>query len=689
MEVDRPEFRNGLPMRLFGWLQIKVGKIYKKKVSRYVKLNGEVLSIHTNEHSLPTDEFDIYGALIEYSKNSPNRRDFRIVFGKRSLTVTCNSHEEMITWATSMEFAARRSFFDAYNLGARLAEGSYSRVYMCYDAVHTNQEYVVKVVSRKLADFEALKWLERERHVNTVVAHRCVVRAVDMFASRDYVHIVFEHMQGGTVRDLLANHRRLGESYARVIMRELLLALHYLHAKNIVHRDVRPDNLFCSHKKFPMAIALGDYGYANFFSDKVVNVDVLTTIIGTPPYTAAEICRREKYGPSVDLWSAGVTLYEILCGNTPFQGRTDRDTREAIVSGKVSFAEPEWRKVSSNAKKLIRQLLQPDPHKRISALAALQHAWFGSNGAPLQTTPSAQRLITPSESARQLMPSGSARSLSARNDELDQLSGAAAEAKVISDSSETESDREESDRPRGLERNALSLRAGRHGMSRVGSSASSGVSQGAFHKRASTGLNGATLKSVASQPSLHYTSSLSSLSGLSTGIAQSRMAMTPSMQRIQEVGLVNAAKENPARMKAFLKSPVVKSQLSSMFTMRRRLIVASRAFVAVFRMRALVRGQSLTRNLSRLGSVKAVDVKVGDQRKEQAEKASELARTASNRERKPAKLGDKSTSSDKTTNSTTTKSSAKSTTTHADKKTNKQNGFEKKRGGRGRNMNKV
>ena len=64
----------------------------------------------------------------------------------------------MITWATSMEFAARKSFFEAYNLGARLAEGSYSRVYMCYDAVHTNQEYVVKVVSRRLADFEALKW---------------------------------------------------------------------------------------------------------------------------------------------------------------------------------------------------------------------------------------------------------------------------------------------------------------------------------------------------------------------------------------------------------------------------------------------------------------------------------------------------------------------------------------------------
>ncbi len=680
-------------MRLFGWLQIKVGKIYKKKVSRFVKLNGEVLSIHTAEHSLPSDEVNIYGALVDFS-SSPNRRDFRVVIGKKSLHITCNSREEMTTWAESMQLSAKRSFFDAYNLGARLAEGSYSRVYLCHDAVNTGEEFVVKVVSRKHGDFEALKWLERERHINTVVAHRCVVRAVDMFASRDDVHIVFEHMRGGTVRDLLNNHRRLGESYARVIMRELLLALHYLHSKNIVHRDVRPDNLFCSHKKFPMAIALGDFGYANFFSDKVVNQDVLTTFIGTPPYTAAEICRREKYGPSVDLWSAGVTLYEILCGNTPFDGRTDRD---AIVKGRVSFAEPEWKKISPNAKKLIRQLLQPDPHKRISALAALQHAWFGSNGAPLQTTPSAQRLITPSESGRQLMPSGSSRSLSARNDELDQLA-TSGDAKVISDSSETESDRDEGDRPRGgLERNALSLRAGRHGMSRVGSSASSGVSQGAFHKRQSAPATGGKLTSVGSQPTLQYSSSVSSLSGLSTGMPQSRMAMTPSMQRIQEVGLERAAKENPARMKAFLKSPVVKSQLSSMFTMRRRLIVASRAFVAVFRMRALVRGQSLTRNLSRVGSVKAVDVKVGDQRKEQAEKVSQMARSASNRERKVAskleaitKTSEKKTLATTTTTSGGEKKTAKSSTNNADKKaTNKQNGFERKRTGRGRNVNKV
>lgn len=621
MDAHRHEFRNGLPMRLFGWLQLKVGKLYKKKVSRFVKLNGEVLSIHSAEHTLPTDEFDIYGALVEYSR-SPSKRDFRVSFGKRALTIMCGSHEEMITWASSMEFAARRSFYDAYNLAERIAEGTYSKVYRCIDVVSPTSEFVVKVVSRKHADFEALKWLERERHINTVVAHRCVVRAVDMFANLENVHIVFEYMRGGTVRDLLNSHKKLGESYARAIMRELLLALHYLHSKNIVHRDVRPDNLFCSHLKFPMAIALGDFGYANFFSDKVVNQDVLTTIIGTPPYTAAEICRREKYGPPVDLWSAGVTMYEILSGTVPFQGRNVHESNQLTIRAQLSFNGKEWNNVSGNAKKLIRQLLQPDPHKRISALAALQHAWFGAAGASLQTTPSAQRLITPSESTRALMHSESARSLVQRNAELDNFTGNKADRDLSpttssGDEADDDADSANGSRdairpPRGLVRNAQSLRSGPRGMHRVGSTASSGIGAG---RPWSTGQP--KLTHAASQPTLQHTLSLSSLS--SGAHTQSRMAMTPSMQRIQEVGLELATKENPARMRAFLKSPVVKSQLSSMFVMRRRLIVTSRALVAVFRMRALVRGQSLTRNLSRVGSVKEVDVDVAAERRQQAE----------------------------------------------------------------------
>lgn len=135
------------------------------------------------------------------------------------------------------------------------------------------------------------------------------------------------------------------------------------------------------------------------------------------------------------------------------------------------------------------------------------------------------------------------------------------------------------------------------------------------------------------------------------------------MQWIEEAGLVSAAEENPARMKAYLKSADVIIWLSSMFIMGRRWIVANREFVTVFPNACT----SLKRNLSGFERAKAVDVKVGGQRKGQTENLENKARTANDSERKPAESHDRSTRSDKISKSTTAKSSAQSVTTHREK----------------------
>ncbi len=90
------------------------------------------------------------------------------------------------------------------------------------------------------------------------------------------------------------------------------------------------------------------------------------------------------------------------------------------------------------------------------------------------------------------------------------------------------------------------------------------------------------------------------------------------------MGLQAATSDNPERMKAFLKSPVVKSQLASMFPLRRKLVLWMRVFIAVFRMRALAKGESLTRQLSKVGSSKGVDLGIAERRREQALKLAEI-----------------------------------------------------------------
>jgi serine/threonine protein kinase len=389
-----PRFRTGPPMKLAAWLSVaQSASPLARRASAYVRLDGEVLSVHTDQYALPSEEVDLRRTQVDYSLGKSGRKDFRVVMPSaagttRTLSIRCDSFEEMKTWATSVEHASRRSFGAAYTLGPHIADGSHSKVYFAYPVAASPGDgdagaggasavYAVKVIKRRSYDAGEAAAVERERQIHAALrSHANVVQTVDVFATVDRVHIVMELMRGGTVADLLQRHPRLPEPHARVVMRSLFAALAALHAQNIVHRDVRPDNMFTTDHRFPMELALGDFGDASLVSDQRVNRDVLSSMTGDPAYMATEVVRRQKYGPAVDMWSAGVFMYRVLSGELPFTGTSTRAVYDAVRDGAVSLDAPVWAAVSPDAKSLIRQLLQPDPHKRISALAASLHHWL-------------------------------------------------------------------------------------------------------------------------------------------------------------------------------------------------------------------------------------------------------------------------------------------------------------------------
>lgn len=438
-------FRSGMPMRLSAWLTVAVvnGPLAAAcRSSKFVRLDGEVLTLHFAENEPPEKVYALRGARVSFPPAiipSNRRKEFKIIFpGGKSVTIRCDSFEEMATWAHSIHHSIHRAFDLFYSMGPLIADGTYSKVHYCYPlqrnaqtriamgstttsdtashflaarsssgltlpgmsldsacstalqatpstaSVCTDQVFAVKVIKLRAEDIHGNICIERERHINAVLkSHNNLVQAVDVFATVDRVYIVMEHMRGGTLEDLLERHSPLPERHARVVMRDLLRALTHIHEHNIVHRDVRPSNLFCSEKKFPMALALGDFGSATFIPDKRVNRDVLSSMLGADiAYTATEITRKQKYGPAVDLWSAGVLMYRVLSGSLPFKGQTDRAVFEAVRNARVSMDEPVWDTISCHAKSLVRQLLHSDPHKRISALAAAHHAWFTSTPPP-------------------------------------------------------------------------------------------------------------------------------------------------------------------------------------------------------------------------------------------------------------------------------------------------------------------
>ncbi|KAI4365902.1 hypothetical protein MLD38_021842 [Melastoma candidum] len=115
---------------------------------------------------------------------------------------------------------------------------------------------------------------------------------------------------------------------------------------------------------------------------------------------APEVLKR-NYGPEVDVWSAGVILYTLLCGVPPFWAETEQGVALAILRGIIDFKMEPWPQVSDTAKNLVRKMLEPDPSKRLTAQQVLDHPWI-QNAKRFKKK--ALRVIAESESAEQVHP---------------------------------------------------------------------------------------------------------------------------------------------------------------------------------------------------------------------------------------------------------------------------------------------
>lgn len=203
-------------------------------------------------------------------------------------------------------------------------------------------------------------------------------------------------MEGGDLFDRLVAKKVYPEDSARGVIWRILKALSSLHARNIAHRDVKPENVLLASSTDDMDVRLADFGFA-----KRVELDgraALQTPCGSPGYVAPEIAEGTTYDKSVDIWSAGVMLYTLLCGYPPFYADSDTELLKIVSTGKFVFPAKQWRSVSREARELVRALMKKTVAKRLTAEQALQHAWFAAK-LPTPPPPMLKRSVTPEDPA--------------------------------------------------------------------------------------------------------------------------------------------------------------------------------------------------------------------------------------------------------------------------------------------------
>mmetsp|Transcript_65444 Transcript_65444/g.182116 ORF Transcript_65444/g.182116 Transcript_65444/m.182116 type:complete len:705 (-) Transcript_65444:103-2217(-) len=235
------------------------------------------------------------------------------------------------------------------------------------------------------------KSFEQERRILAQLEHPHIVKVFECFQEPTALHIVMELCSGGELyaqvvqRSLERRHNGgFTEVIARELFKQMLLAITYLHAKRIVHRDVKTENFLLLgdvSTRDGRIVKLCDFGTAIQLTDQHPRA---MERIGTLSYTAPEIYAKEGADVIADAWSLGVVLYVLLVGASPFRNSLEEprdETVRRICSGHFDETRTGWRSLSAESQAMVCDLLSVSEAARLSSSRALQHPWVTQRGA--------------------------------------------------------------------------------------------------------------------------------------------------------------------------------------------------------------------------------------------------------------------------------------------------------------------
>ncbi|KAG2468444.1 KPCD3 kinase, partial [Polypterus senegalus] len=235
----------------------------------------------------------------------------------------------------------------------------------------TGRDVAIKVIDKMRFPTKQESQLRNEVAILQNLHHPGIVNLECMFETPERVFVVMEKLHGDMLEMILSSEKsRLPERITKFLVTQILVALRHLHFKNIVHCDLKPENvLLASAEPFPQ-VKLCDFGFARIIGEKSFR----RSVVGTPAYLAPEVLRSKGYNRSLDMWSVGVIIYVSLSGTFPFN--EDEDINDQIQNAAFMYPPNPWKEISSEATDLINNLLQVKMRKRYSVDKSLSHPWL-------------------------------------------------------------------------------------------------------------------------------------------------------------------------------------------------------------------------------------------------------------------------------------------------------------------------
>jgi len=328
-------------------------------------------------------------AKIAYYSNGLEVDDVGHIEDKETLHISLGEKFVPPTSSTGCEVIAGWSILE------KLGEGGFGSVCKVQHT-ETGEVAAIKFISKKsFIDFDDLQRVFMEIQVLRDLNHSNIVRIIDVHDHPENVCFFMEYASAGQLREYVEKKGILAEDEARVMFGQISKAVHYCHGKNVVHRDLKLENILLDDKK---NVKIVDFGLSDF----VANSENLKTDAGTEAYLAPEVLSGNCIGHDVfklDVWALGVILYIMVCGRFPFSKASKNVCRTLKNEG------PTWPKavdLSPPLKNLISRMLIPDSSLRTTLAEITNDPWLTAsrfaamNMSPLDEDEFAEQKTIPS-----------------------------------------------------------------------------------------------------------------------------------------------------------------------------------------------------------------------------------------------------------------------------------------------------
>ena len=363
---------------------IKKNNIIKSQKNKKIKINKELIKKEINSINNKKDSSGLYLLNLNQKNNLVNLfQDLNSEIISENITIEtnpslmstlkeCTYYKQECQKLSSyiIKYYQKHKEYpntnkNFYKYGRVLGKGAFGKVNL---ALHLASGRLVAIKSfnkKKLTTKRAKRKIKTEIEALSKLRNPFCTQIYDYFETETHILIVMEYVCGDLL-GFIRKRAKISEPTAKIIFKQIIKGLQYIHKKKIVHRDIKLDNVLID---LTNTVKICDFGVCRILQPG----DIMYEHCGTPAYIAPEIFKDEGYeGFSCDIWSAGVTLYYMLAGVQPFKANKIEDLKEIILKGKFEKIED----VSNEANDLIKGMLEFNPNKRFTIEDILKHPWL-------------------------------------------------------------------------------------------------------------------------------------------------------------------------------------------------------------------------------------------------------------------------------------------------------------------------